>query len=315
MVTDGGGKILQVNPVAETWLTQALPADEVRQLRETTRELATRASERPEAVLELESIDLQISAAPIREPAGEGRAVVALHDVSHLKELERLKSRFVSNVSHELRTPITTIVLYAKLIRNHPESLNDYIDPLVREAEREAELVENILQISRLDAGRLEFEPRPTRLNRLVGESIDSLEVLAKRQGLTLASQLAQPEPVAAADPERLQQVLNNLVENAIHYTAEGGEVVVSTGRQQTEEETWVTVTVADSGIGIPEDELPHVFERFYRGEQPRREQISGSGLGLAIVKEIVELHGGRVTVESEVGSGSTFTVWLPPSE
>jgi signal transduction histidine kinase len=315
MVTDGEGKILQVNPVAETWLTQALPADEVRQLRETTRELATRASERPEAVLELESIDLQISAAPIREPAGEGRAVVALHDVSHLKELERLKSRFVSNVSHELRTPITTIVLYAKLIRNHPESLNDYIDPLVREAEREAELVENILQISRLDAGRLEFEPRPTRLNRLVGESIDSLEVLAKRQGLTLASQLAQPEPVAAADPERLQQVLNNLVENAIHYTAEGGEVVVSTGRQQTEEETWVTVTVADSGIGIPEDELPHVFERFYRGEQPRREQISGSGLGLAIVKEIVELHGGRVTVESEVGSGSTFTVWLPPSE
>jgi signal transduction histidine kinase len=315
IVTDDEGGILQVNRVAETWLTQTLPADEVKQLRETTRDLVARVGERPEAVLELESIDLQITAAPIREPAGEGRAVVALHDVSHLKELERLKSRFVSNVSHELRTPITTIVLYAKLIRNHPESLEEYIDPLVREAEREAELVENILQISRLDAGRLEFDPQPAGLNRLVAESIDSLQMLAKNKGITLVDQFAQPEPVAWADPERLQQVLNNLLENAIHYTPEGGHVAVSTGKRVTEGASWVTVTIEDTGIGIPEDERPHIFERFYRGERPRREQISGSGLGLAIVQEIVELHGGRVTVESEVGSGSTFTVWLPPSE
>jgi signal transduction histidine kinase len=109
--------------------------------------------------------------------------------------------------------------------------------------------------------------------------------------------------------------VLNNLLENAIHYTPEGGRVAVSTGKRVTEGGTWVTVTFEDTGIGIPEDERPHIFERFYRGERPRREQISGSGLGLAIVQEIMDLHGGRVTVESEVRSGSTFTVWLPPSE
>jgi PAS domain S-box-containing protein len=315
IVTDAEGEILRVNPVAESWLTQTLPPEEVGQLREMIQDLAMRVEEQPEAVLELESVDLQINAAPIAEPTAEGRAVVALHDVSYLKELDRLKSRFVSNVSHELRTPITSIILYAKLIRGHPQDWDKYIDPLIQEAERQAELVEDILQISRFEAGRLEFKPRTTRLNRLVEESIDSHQVLAERQGLALSHHPVQPEPLVSTDPQRLRQALNNLLENAIRYTPEGGYVVVFTDRQKAEGQTWVTVTVADSGIGIPQDELPHVFERFFRGQEPRRKQISGSGLGLPIVKEIVELHEGHVTVESEVGSGSAFTIWLPLSD
>ena len=109
-----------------------------------------------------------------------------------------------------------------------------------------------------------------------------------------------------------MKQVLNNLVENAIQYTPEGGKVVVSTGKQEAEGRVWATATVADTGVGIPEEELPHIFERFFRGVEPRTMQVAGTGLGLAIVKEIVELHGGRVTVESQVGEGTTFTVWLP---
>jgi signal transduction histidine kinase len=109
-----------------------------------------------------------------------------------------------------------------------------------------------------------------------------------------------------------VKQVLDNLIANAIRYTLKGGAVTVSTGRAETEDARWATVTVSDTGIGIPQEEMEHIFDRFYRGERPRRMQIPGTGLGLAIVKEIVDLHGGRVTVESEPGEGSTFTVWLP---
>lgn len=117
------------------------------------------------------------------------------------------------------------------------------------------------------------------------------------------------------ADPERIRQVLNHLVGNAILYTSEGGSVVVSTGREEVKGQAWATITVADTGVGVQEEELPHIFERFFRGEEPRIMQISGAGLGLSIAQEIVRMHGGQVTVESEKGRGSTFTVWLPLAE
>jgi PAS domain S-box-containing protein len=315
MVLDDKGKLLQVNPVAEAWLAEMLPPEDAESVRQTARDLMRRAEERPEAILELENIDLQLNAAPVTGSMGEGRAVIALHDVSHLKELDRMKSRFVSNVSHELRTPITSIILYGKLMRNQPGRWKDYLQPLMQEAERQGELVEEILQISRMDAGRQAFDPRPTPLDRLVVESIESHQILAERQGLTLVHRSMDSDPAAWGVPERLRQVLNNLLKNAIQYTPEGGEVVISTGRRRAEGRTWATMMVADSGIGIPEDELPHIFERFFRGEGPQSRQISGSGLGLAIVKENVELHGGRITVESDVGSGSAFTIWLPLSD
>jgi len=112
-----------------------------------------------------------------------------------------------------------------------------------------------------------------------------------------------------------MTQVLNNLVKNAVQYMSQGGKVLVSTGEEEADGRAWATVTVTDSGIGIPEQDLPHVFDRFFRGEGERQIQVSGTGLGLAIVKEIVELHGGRVTVESQVGVGTTFVVWLPLAE
>ena len=117
---------------------------------------------------------------------------------------------------------------------------------------------------------------------------------------------------MALVDPERAMQVLTNLVANAIQYTPEGGKVIVSAGKREVQGRVWATARVADTGMGIPEEELPHVFERFFRGEQPQHLQLSGTGLGLAIAQEIVELHGGRVTVESEVDVGTSFTVWLP---
>jgi two-component system phosphate regulon sensor histidine kinase PhoR len=272
------------------------------------------AEEKPEAVLELTGLDLELTAAPILEPGKKGAAVViAAHDVSHLKALDRMKSRFVSDVSHELRTPITTIKLYAALIcRSSPQKMREYLEMLVQEADRQAKLVEDILQISRIDAGRLEMEFRTTSLNELAAEVIASRRAAAEVQGLTLEYRPGESEPVAQVDPNRMMQALDNLVTNAIHYTLAGGEVMVSIDQERTDGRTWAVVAVADTGIGIPQDEMPHIFERFFRGERSRVMDVPGTGLGLAISREIVELHGGRITVKSQEDVGSTFAIWLP---
>jgi signal transduction histidine kinase len=328
VVTDGKGNITQANPVAQMWLARTLSPEDARQLRQAIRKQARKVSDEtapeqvPQIVLELTGLDLVLNAAPVVEDTAERPStVVAIHDVSHIRALDRMKARFVANVSHELRTPTTTIKLYAYLMQQHPQRWREYLDPLAQEADHQAQLVEDILQISRIDAGRLELAPQPTSLNELVGGIVASHRVLAQESGLTLKYRSAPPlvpqqsrngEPIALIDPERIVQVLNNLVGNAIRYTPEGGTVTVSTDKREAEGRTWATVEVSDTGIGIPPSELPHIFDRFFRGEQPQAMQLPGTGLGLSIVQEIVELHGGRVMVNSEQGMGSTFSVWLP---
>jgi len=307
------GELVLANPVARDWLQQTLSPEESDQLREAVKALAMQAEGKPEMVLELTGLDLQLTAAPVRKPEmEEARAVVAIHDVSHLKALNRMKSRFVSNVSHELRTPIATIKLLAHLMQQQPEGWKEYLDPLIHEAEHQANLVRDILEISRVDAGRTEIRPEPTNLNDLVEMALEKYENQAQSHGLTLTSDLGKPDPIASADSKWMMQVLNNLLSNAIRYTPQGGAITVSTSYDVANGRSWATLTVTDTGIGIPEEELPYIFDRFFRGEKPRTMQISGTGLGLAILKEIVELHGGQVAVESEVDKGSIFTVWLP---
>jgi two-component system phosphate regulon sensor histidine kinase PhoR len=317
IVTDREGDIVQTNPVAQTWLSQTLSPKDADSLRNTVSRLVEQASTQPEEVLELTGLDLELSAAPILSAGEDGpSAVVSVHDVSHLKTLDRMKSRFVSNVSHELRTPITTIKLYAALMhQSMPDKWPEYLAALSEEADRQARLVEDILQISRIDAGRLEMTCQAISLNELIDITVTSQTVLAEDRGLAIEHQLIEPSPTVLVDPDRTIQVLTNLVTNAIQYTPRGGKVNVSTGRIETDDREWATATVADTGMGIPKHEIPHIFDRFFRGEQPRLMQVSGTGLGLAIVKEIVELQGGQVTVESEVDKGTMFTVWLPLAE
>jgi len=315
VVTDSAGDIVQANPVAQAWLTQTLVPEEAARLREAVRSVAARAEERPTELLELAGLDLEVNAAPISETGSEAAAVIAIHDVSHLKSLDRMKNRFVTNISHELRTPITTIKLYAHLMRQRPDKWEHYLETLAREADHQAHLVEDILEISRLDSGRSEMRPRPTPLDELTGAVVSSRREQAQERGLALEYRPAEPGPVALIDPDRMMQALGNLVENGIRHTPEGGRVTLSTAKQEADGRAWATVTIADTGMGIPGEELPHIFERFFRGAKPREMQLSGTGLGLSIVKEIVELHGGWVTVESEEGVGSTFVVWLPLAE
>lgn len=316
IVCNARGEIVHANPVAQAWLTSTLSPEDARELRETVKRLALQAEAQAEAVLELSGLDLQLKVAPVAEPGlEEVTAVVAVHDVTHLRALDRMKARFVTNVSHELRTPITTIKLYATLLHQAgPQSARwkEYVDALVKEADHQAKLIEDILEISRLDAGRLEMHPQPTPLNELAGRVVEERMVLAHQRSQHLEYRPCPGSPVAPVDPDRMVQVVRNLVENAIHYTPEGGTITVTTGVEEAEGRIWGTITVTDTGIGIPDDELPHIFERFFRGAEVRAMQISGTGLGLSIVKEIVEFHGGKVTVRSKVGEGSVFTVWLP---
>lgn len=313
VLASADGELILANPVAREWLRQALSPEESEQLKTAIRALAARADGRPEMVVELTGLDLQLTAAPVSKPAVEGAsAVVAIHNITHLKALSRMKSRFVSNVSHELRTPIATIKLLVHLMQEQPDKREEYLEPLMREAEHQAKLVRDILEISRVDAGRLEIHPEPMSLNDLARESLVNHKNQARSHDLELECQVAQPDPVVMADARWMPQVMNNLMSNAIRYTHAGGTIRVSTGITVAHGRSWATITVSDTGIGIPEEELPYIFDRFFRGEQPQVMQISGTGLGLAILKEIVELHGGRVTVESEVGRGSSFTVHLP---
>jgi signal transduction histidine kinase/DNA-binding response OmpR family regulator len=315
IVADKDGNIERANPVVQSWLEHGLTQEDAHRLQAAVRELTLRAAERPVETLELEDLDLELTAAPITGPgSGDGAAVVAVHDVSHLKALDRLKSQFVSNVSHELRTPITAIKLYAVLMRRRPEKYQEYLHTLEQEADREAQLVENILEISRIDAGRLCLERHPSCLDELLAGAVSSHRPLAASRGVTLEQVFGRP-PMAWVDPESTNRVLNNLLENAINFTLPGGKVTVSTGQDETPDGSWVTARVTDTGIGIPKDEVPHIFERFFRGQTSQKRQIPGTGLGLAIVKEIIELHGGDIDVASCPDEGTTFTVRFPQAD
>lgn len=225
---------------------------------------------------------------------------------------DRAKSEFVSNVSHELRTPLTNIKLYIDLIQHgYTERQKFYVETVGRETERLQNLIEDLLSISRLDLGKIAPQFEEVDLNRLISTLSDDRRRLFAEHGIQLNVQLDPTLPAAQADPKLIEQVLTNLLSNAMHYTT-GKEVWIKTDQVEQEERAWITLSVQDQGPGIPEEEQRQIFERFYRGAAGKAPNIPGAGLGLAISKEIMRLHQGRITLKSQKGQGSTFTLWLP---
>ncbi len=314
IVTDGDGKIVQKNRVVDKWINEILTSEDIQSLYEAIHTISHQTERRTDVLLELTGLDLQLSSAPISDQGTEGPAtVIAVHNVSYLKELDRMKSRFVSNVSHELRTPITSIRLYASLIRNSDENRREqYLESLNHEADRLSRLVEDILKISHLESGKMTLNLQPMDLNVLAETVVANHMVLAETRNLNMTYQCSTLHANVLIDPDKFTQVLNNLIENAIHYTPSSGHIHIITAQQTVDGKRWGMVIVQDTGMGISEDEIEYVFERFYRGEEPKKMQIPGSGLGLAIVKEILQLHGGDIEVQSKVGKGTTFTVRIP---
>lgn len=243
---------------------------------------------------------------------GERSVLVMLRDITRSRQLEQMRTEFVSNVTHELRTPLTSIQGFAETLLEgaleEPETARHFVEIMLRESRHLGVLIDELLDLSRVESGRFRMQRRPTAPGDLVATTVGRLAQKAERAGLQLSADVPEGLPPVNGDPDRLVQVLSNLVENAIKYTPAGGRVTLSARHEGGR----VLIAVADTGIGIPRADLGRIFERFYRVDKARTRATGGTGLGLAIAKHIVEAHGGTIAVESEVGKGSTFTVILP---
>lgn len=238
-------------------------------------------------------------------------SVTIVRDISAERELEIQKIRFVANASHELRTPLTNLITRLYLLRRMPERLNDHLEILEDVSTRMRRLVEDLLDVSRFQRGVITLRPQEVILQELVQRVVRTSEADAQIKHITLETNLPDTPLRLTADPERLIQVMTNLVINAIHYTAAGGRVRLSVAQEAdtlSNHPPCALFEVEDTGLGIGPEHMPHIFEPFYRvmGD------AEGTGLGLSISKDIIDLHGGRIDVESQLGVGSRFTVRLP---
>ena len=313
IVADPQGDILRANDIAQALLRRTLAPWEATELRQAIRALAAPDAELAEVSLALTGLDLQLRAAPISAGDRESSIVITLHDITLLTAADRMKTQFITHMSHELRTPVSSLKLYADLLSKCTEDKRTgYQDAILTEIGVLTHLVRQTLRVGALDAGRTSVNPQPVALNALIEDCLEQFQRMCSERDLNLRVELADPSPWALADAPRMIEVITDLVENATLYTLANGDVVLGTAEQEADERRWATVSVSDTGIGISEDELPQVFERFFRGAQVMEGRVLGSGLGLAIADRITQLHGGKMTVASELGVGSTFTVWLP---
>ena len=227
---------------------------------------------------------------------------------------DRLKSEFVANINHELRTPLTNLILYYQMLRAQPTvKIEERLDVIGRELQRLRNLIEDLLNLSRLDLGQVTFRPALCDLNVLIRTLVDDRRALAEERGLALYTELQPDLQPFSLDEQTMVQVVSNLLTNALNYTPSGEKVLVKTTEIIDDGQPMVSFSVQDTGSGISADDLPHLFERFYRGKEARRSGAPGTGLGLAIVKQVVDRHRGRIEVQNVLeGHGAIFTVWLP---
>jgi two-component system phosphate regulon sensor histidine kinase PhoR len=264
---------------------------------------------------ERRAYDLRV--APLKPRGGWGArrgAVGVFFDITRLERLERVRQEFLSNVSHELRTPLTAIRTFVETLEggalDDPAHNRRFLSVIDRNAARMHVLIDDILELSAIESGKVAVEPRPVRLRPLVEHVLTSLAGRASERGVALGDDVPEGA-VVRADERRLEQMLTNLADNAVKFNREGGEVRVSfesgAGRDR--------ISISDTGEGIAREHAARIFERFYRVDRARSRAMGGTGLGLAIVKHLAHAHGGEVTVSSTPGEGSVFTVELPRQE
>lgn len=264
----------------------------------------------------------QATATPIH---GEGERAEAFifvfHDITELKRLEQTRRDFVANVSHELRTPLAAIRGYGETLLSgaldDARNARRFLSIIERHAERLGRLVDDLLTLSDLELGRTELRRRAVRSEMIIENACEVLRGRANEAGVSLRQEVPSDLPPLDADPDRLVQMLLNVVDNSIKYTPKGGTISVG-ARQAVPTATGapeIEIWVRDTGIGIPSEDLPRLTERFYRVDKVRSRELGGTGLGLAIVKHIVQAHGGRLQIESELGRGTAVRIFLPAIE
>ncbi|WP_447974248.1 two-component system histidine kinase PnpS [Nitrospira sp. Kam-Ns4a] len=331
MVLDYGGRVLQVNPALERMFglcdagTKGRPHrdvirhDELNEL--VDRVLETQRNQSGEITIPPggRTLRVQASVAGFRREA-EPFAVLVFHDVTALRRLETVRKDFVANVSHELRTPLTSIKGYVEALldgaKDHPEQAGRFLEVILKQTDRLNLILDDLLQLSQIESGQVQFKRDPVRLKDVVERTVALIAPLADKKGHRLTVAVPADLPAVMGDEDRLAQVLTNLLDNAVKYTPPNGAIhVAARAAPLPEPESgadWVELSVADTGLGIPEADRPRIFERFYRVDKARSRELGGTGLGLAIVKHIVEAHSGRVWVETNEPTGSRFVVRLP---
>jgi two-component system phosphate regulon sensor histidine kinase PhoR len=314
LITDGDGRVRLINPAAARLLgtdTEAALGRSFAQVARDHRIIALWQQCREQGGERIEPVEmdrqgpfLQAVVTPLQD-AEHGACLVILQDLTQVRRLETVRRDFISNISHELRTPLASLKALVDTLRDgaleDPPAARRFLDRMETEVDALSQMVQELLELSRIESGQAPFRLTPMALADLVLPPVERLRPQAERSGLQLTVDLPPDLPPVLADAERIQQVVTNLVHNAIKFTPARGEVTISAAANGDE----VIVSVHDTGVGIPADDLPRIFERFYKADQAR--SSGGTGLGLAIAKHIVQGHGGRIWAESVEGRGSTF--------
>ncbi|MBI5877838.1 MAG: GAF domain-containing protein [Chloroflexi bacterium] len=326
MLLDGDGRIANVNPalidmvrVPASQLTGQLVRDVPYPVNQFGLDLPLdghdAVAERSVQTGEPLKKAFEVFASPVPSAtAGWAGHVVVVHDVTRERELDQLKSDFISTVSHELRTPLFSIRGFVKLLTNDKvtddKTRREFLSIVSQQTDHLAQIVNDLLDLSRLDAGRpIEMDFESVDTSAIASQVVARFQSLAGERRILLKTDVPGGLPRVRADARRLTQALVNLVGNAIKFTAEHGRVTIGAGIESPGE---LRVSVTDTGIGIPADALPHLFERFFQVGQPSMPRLGGTGLGLYITRQIVEAHGGRICVESTLGAGSCFWFTIP---
>lgn len=260
----------------------------------------------------LQPVMLSVSISGVKSNAGNAKTMVVFHDVTRLKKLERVRVDFVANVTHEIRTPLTAILGYLETIRDgaieNPQEARNFIDIILKHAERLNRLVEDLLTISKIELGEIEFYFEDASLNDAVGNVMPLVEPKAKLKNIGLDNQVPENLPPVKADKDRLAQIFVNILDNAVKFTPENGKVTITANQA----EGFVVITVSDTGIGVPKEEMERLGERFYRVDRNRSRELGGTGLGLSIVKHLMIAHGGKMEIASQLGQGTKVSLFFP---
>jgi two-component system phosphate regulon sensor histidine kinase PhoR len=256
---------------------------------------------------------IEVSAVPIKKADDEmSGAVVLFHDITELKQLDRIRREFVANVSHELRTPLSILRGYLEVLLDEPETSREELTRILsimeRHSKRLQRLVDDLLSLAQLESSQAKLELSVVRVDELLNNLIRDWKEKLAAKNLKVIVDLASEALTLRADGTRLEEVLHNLLDNAVKFSPENGQIHLRAVRRGSE----MVLSVADNGLGISKEHLPRIFERFYRADKARSRELGGTGLGLAIVKHIAQLHGGRVEAESELGRGTIIRVVIP---
>jgi two-component system phosphate regulon sensor histidine kinase PhoR len=248
---------------------------------------------------------MNISISEVHDYPGEEKIMIVFHDVTRLKKLERIRTDFVANVTHEIRTPLTAIIGYLETLQagaiDNPEDARRFIDIILKQSQRLNRLVEDLMTISKIELGEINFRFEDVFLSDVIDSVLQLIEAKAVVKQISIENKIPYKIHHIKADRDRLCQVFVNVLDNAVKFTSEGGHVTLDA----EEKAGGMVVTISDTGAGIPREEIQRLGERFYRADKTRSRELGGTGLGLSIVKHLMLAHGGKMEIESQLGRGT----------